>query len=234
MQLALRRLECDQSQQRRRLGGWVGSFNVVLPMVVSADVLLVNGGVAVSASVGAVRSRPAWLRPAAPSGEYVKSGKSNPSRIALDRLGSLPRCCARQYVALARRKGERWHLGRINGDASARPPDRPVLVGEGAFSTATIADGPDDKAFAARGASPVASRCPYRCALAAAWSPRWCTPRTESRSALERANSKHHLRGKAGTSGACCERLPARPRTALRFPRAGAAREWRGSPRAGQ
>jgi hypothetical protein len=50
---------------------------------------------------------------------------------------------------LARRKGERWYLGGIGGDATAR--DLRVnlsFLGAGTFSAAIIADGPSDDSFA--------------------------------------------------------------------------------------
>ena len=54
-----------------------------------------------------------------------------------------------EYVVLARRKGERWYLGGIGGDASARELQLALsFLGEGSFSASVIADGADDDSFA--------------------------------------------------------------------------------------
>lgn len=54
-----------------------------------------------------------------------------------------------EYVVLARRNGERWYLGGIGGDATARDLRLNLsFLGEGAFSASIIADGPDDRSFA--------------------------------------------------------------------------------------
>jgi alpha-glucosidase len=54
-----------------------------------------------------------------------------------------------EYVVLARRKGERWYLGGIGGDATARDLQLNLsFLGAGAFSAAVIGDGNDDHSFA--------------------------------------------------------------------------------------
>jgi hypothetical protein len=54
-----------------------------------------------------------------------------------------------EYVVLARRKGERWYLGGIGGDAMARELQLDLsFLGEGTFSASVIADGADDDSFA--------------------------------------------------------------------------------------
>jgi alpha-glucosidase len=53
-----------------------------------------------------------------------------------------------EYVVLARRKGERWYLGGIAGDATARVLQVALsFLGEGRFSASVIADGADDDSF---------------------------------------------------------------------------------------
>jgi len=53
-----------------------------------------------------------------------------------------------EYVVLARRKGERWYLGGIGGDASARELQLALsFLGEGSFSASVIGDGADDDSF---------------------------------------------------------------------------------------
>jgi hypothetical protein len=54
-----------------------------------------------------------------------------------------------EYVVLARRKGQRWYLGGIGGDTTARELQLNLsFLGEGNFSAAVIADGPNDDSFA--------------------------------------------------------------------------------------
>jgi hypothetical protein len=54
-----------------------------------------------------------------------------------------------EYVVLARRKGQRWYLGGIGGDTTARELQLNLsFLGEGNFSAAIIADGPNDDSFA--------------------------------------------------------------------------------------
>jgi hypothetical protein len=54
-----------------------------------------------------------------------------------------------EYVVLARRKGERWYVGGIGGDAAARDLRLDLsFLSEGSFSASVIADGPDDDSFA--------------------------------------------------------------------------------------
>jgi hypothetical protein len=54
-----------------------------------------------------------------------------------------------EYVVLARRRGERWYLGGIGGDATARDLQIDLsFLGAGTFSAAIIADGANDKSFA--------------------------------------------------------------------------------------
>lgn len=54
-----------------------------------------------------------------------------------------------EYVVLARRKGERWYLGGIGGDATARELLLSLsFLGEGSFAATVMSDGPDDDSFA--------------------------------------------------------------------------------------
>jgi hypothetical protein len=54
-----------------------------------------------------------------------------------------------EYAVLARRKGERWYVGGIGGDATPRNLQVPLsFLGAGNFSAAVIADGADDDSFA--------------------------------------------------------------------------------------
>ncbi len=50
---------------------------------------------------------------------------------------------------LARRKGQRWYIGGIDGDASGRKLHLDLsFLGEGRFSASVIADGANDDSFA--------------------------------------------------------------------------------------
>jgi hypothetical protein len=54
-----------------------------------------------------------------------------------------------EYVVLARRKGERWYLGGIGGDATARNLEIGLSwLGAGSFTASIIADGQSDESFA--------------------------------------------------------------------------------------
>jgi alpha-glucosidase len=54
-----------------------------------------------------------------------------------------------EYVVLARRKGARWYLGGIGGDAAARELQIDLSwLGDGTFSASLISDGPNDDSFA--------------------------------------------------------------------------------------
>ncbi len=54
-----------------------------------------------------------------------------------------------EYVVIARRRGERWYIGGIGGDATARDLQVELpFLGGGRFSASVIADGPDDDTFA--------------------------------------------------------------------------------------
>jgi alpha-glucosidase len=54
-----------------------------------------------------------------------------------------------EYVVLARRKGQRWYIGGIDGDANGRKLQLDLsFLGEGRFSASVIADGANDDSFA--------------------------------------------------------------------------------------